>query len=215
MVEHVLFDAANTLIHKPAIWSTWQKVLKSHGAVIAELELRRVHKLTSETVRFPDRTDGAFYKSFNASVLYNLGIIPTESLLNDLFLSMHKLEWEVFDDCMVVSTIQLPVSVASNFDTSLNSKLEKHFGFRFYKVVVSEEIGHRKPSESFYQKAVEALGVESSKVLYIGDSLELDIHPAQKIGMKAYLIDREGFYLNFENRIESMSEINSLIEKIR
>ena len=198
MVEHVLFDAANTLIHKPAIWQIWQKVLKSHGVVVAELELRRVHKLTSETVRFPDRTDGAFYRSFNASVLYNLGIIPTESLLNDLFLSMHKLEWEVFDDCMIIPTIQLPVSVASNFDTSLGSKLEKHLDFKFHEVIVSEDIGHRKPSKKFYEMVVDTLGVDPIKVLYIGDSLELDIHPALNIGMKAYLIDRENLYPNFK-----------------
>jgi FMN phosphatase YigB (HAD superfamily) len=214
MVEHVLFDAANTLIHKPAIWPIWHEVLHSHGVVVEELELRRIHKLTSETVRFPDRTDGAFYTSFNANVLYNLGVLPTECLLNDLFLGMHKLDWKAFEDASAIPGIKVPVSVASNFDTTLTSKLEKHFDFRFHKVVVSEDVGYRKPSEAFYQKVVETLDAEPSKVLYIGDSLELDIHPAEKIGMRAFLIDREGFYSSFENRIGSMHEINALIKQI-
>ena len=53
----------------------------------------------------------------------------------------------------------------------------------FEVIVFSSEVGIIKPSPRIFQKALEALDVEVSKVVYIGDSLRRDIAGAQSIGM--------------------------------
>lgn len=53
----------------------------------------------------------------------------------------------------------------------------------FEVIIFSSEIGIIKPSPRIFQKALEALAIEVSKVVYIGDSLRRDIAGAQSIGM--------------------------------
>ena len=69
----------------------------------------------------------------------------------------------------------------------------------------------RKPELKFYQTAIEKLEIEASEILYIGDSLKLDIIPAKKLGMNTLLIDRDNIYPNSEKRISSFKELKKYI----
>src|SRR3954471_5882027 len=94
--KYILFDAANTLIHKPAVWEKMPAVLERHGITIAIDKLKYNHKLLSEIIDFPDRTSCEFYTEFNRQLLLSLGIIPTPALLDELFSACKGLPWEKF-----------------------------------------------------------------------------------------------------------------------
>ena len=49
-----------------------------------------------------------------------------------------------------------------------------------------------KPHESIFRWALDQLGVEAREAAMVGDSVEDDIEGAAAIGMRGYLIDREG-----------------------
>lgn len=207
----LLFDAANTLIHKPQLFDKASNVLRKHGFAVDNSVLRQRHRLVSEFITFPDRTDKEFYSRFNSEWLYALGIIPQQQVLQDLFEACSYLPWEKFEDTEILSKIELPKSVLSNFKGSLAGMMDEMFPSVFTHVVVSENESFRKPDTRFYELAIEKLKLEPQEIIYVGDSLKLDMEPAQSLGMRAYLIDRNGDFPNFKNRLSSLDELLKLI----
>ncbi len=206
-ISYILFDACDTLIYKPALWENWQTVLQKNGYQIADLELQKVHKLLSEAIVFPDRTSAAFYEEFNAKILYALGIIPTAKLLAEIFAACQYLPWVACADTAILSDLNVPIGVLSNFNKTLPQKLGDLFGNIFQDVFVSEVLGVAKPRLEFYQKAIENIGLPANEILYIGDSLRLDIAPALAVGLKPLLIDRGGFFKGFPQRLDSLAAV--------
>lgn len=209
-VEYILFDAANTIIHKPSLWKNIIHVLNEHGHIVTYDKLQINHKILSEFFQFPDRTSEQFYDKFNSDLLLSLGITPTQNLLNDIFKSCSYLPWEKFVDTDFLRKIELPIGVVSNFQSSLPSLLEKIFGNIFHDIIVSEDENLRKPDIEFYKLAIEKVGLPPEKILYIGDSIKLDIIPAKQLGINAYLIDRLNIYTIFDGRIETLYDLNHL-----
>lgn len=60
----------------------------------------------------------------------------------------------------------------------------------FDAVLVSGAINKRKPSPEIFERALKALGVNSSEAVFVGDMLGLDVKGAKNVGMKAVLIER-------------------------
>jgi len=54
-------------------------------------------------------------------------------------------------------------------------------------VVVSEEVGYRKPHASLFERALADLGVEAAEAVFVGDRMGEDIVGAQGVGMRAIL----------------------------
>ena len=211
MIKYIFFDVAGTLLGKPTLFSNIQEALKDLDHIVDLAEIQNKHKLLSEVIRFPDRTDKGFYDQFNSELLYLLGIVPTEELLGKIFANCTYLPWKEYEDTKVLNEIKLPVGVISNFNSTLKDKLKLFFDVDFQDVLVSEELGVAKPNIEFYQKALDRLGVESNEVLYVGDSIKLDLEPASKIGFNTLIIDRDNFYPNFKNRISNLSEIKKYL----
>jgi putative hydrolase of the HAD superfamily len=210
-MKYLLLDVAGTILHKPALFAKIKEVLDGYGYAVAHDKLKFNHKVLSEAIKFPDRTDAGFYHYFNAELLYSLGIIPTDELLNAIFKSCSYLPWEKFEDTDILQDIDIPIGIISNFNATLKEKLQNYFGSVFSHVFVSEEMGVAKPSADFYKKALDRININPKEVLYIGDSFKLDLQPALALGMNSYVIDRDHFYPNNPNTIQSLSELEKLI----
>ena len=61
----------------------------------------------------------------------------------------------------------------------------------FEVIIFSSDIGIIKPSPRIFQKALDSLGVDVSRVVYIGDSLRRDVTAAKGFGMAAVWIERD------------------------
>jgi HAD superfamily hydrolase (TIGR01549 family) len=121
------------------------------------------------------------------------------------------LPWEKFEDSKVLSEIEMPIGVISNFNSTLKDILNQFFGPVFKDILVSEELGIAKPKVGFYQKALDVIGYDVKEILYIGDSVKLDIEPARQLGIKTLLIDRDDFYQKSNCKINSLTEIYKYI----
>ena len=207
MIKYIYFDVAGTLLEKPMLYANIQKSLADFGYDITIKDIKIKHKLVSELIHFPDRTDEMFYTKFNSEFLYVLGILPTEELLKSIFKNCTYLNWQAFEDTQILKEINIPMGVISNFNTSLRDKLEHFFGPIFKDVFVSEELGVAKPNIAFYQEALNKIQLKPSEVLYIGDSVRLDYEPAYKIGFNVLIIDRDNFYPNLKYKISNLAEI--------
>ncbi|MHA1793446.1 MAG: TIGR02253 family HAD-type hydrolase [Promethearchaeota archaeon] len=65
----------------------------------------------------------------------------------------------------------------------------------FFKIVIiSDEIGIRKPNPKLFSWALSKSKSRASESMYIGDNYYNDIIPAKKIGMKTCFVHRKGKY---------------------
>lgn len=212
-IEYVLFDAANTLIHKPSLWYSLQSVLEKNGYKVSTNKLQLHHKLLSEFINFPDRTSEDFYNSFNTEILMSFGILPSQEILKDLFKACSYLPWEKFSDTVFLDLFDLPIGVLSNFNNTLPDILSKLFGNLFSNIIVSETLQIRKPDTKFYEYAAEKIGVPPDKILYIGDSLKLDIIPAKSVGFQTLLIDRLNIFSSAEHSLDNLANLKTYLLK--
>ena len=87
------------------------------------------------------------------------------------------------------------MALVTNFDhpSLVHSRLAK-LGLTQYfdAVVVSGEVGSRKPDPGIFSLALDKIGMAAEDVAFIGDSVEDDIRGAKAIGMTPILIDRKG-----------------------
>lgn len=208
-MKYLLLDVAGTILHKPALITSFQNALSERGIEVSSKTLKRNHKLVTEMTVFPDRTSAEFYNSFNADVLCSLGIVPSDDLLSSIHNQCDNLSWEPFDDCSVLESLDVPIGIASNFSSTLGQVLAETFDFEFSDLTVSEGLGTAKPSVDFYKLAIERTGIPAGDIVYVGDSLRLDLIPALSVGLDAYLIDRDEYYLPQERRISSLTDLRS------
>jgi FMN phosphatase YigB (HAD superfamily) len=206
-MKYLLLDVAGTILHKPALFGRIKDVLSNADIEIDPEKLKYNHKILSEAIKFPDRTDEQFYRQFNSELLYSLGIPPSDALLSAIFASCSYLPWEKFADTEVLKELQIPKGIISNFNTSLT----QFFGPVFSNIFVSETQGISKPSIQFYKYALDQIGIAPGDIIYIGDSFKLDLVPALALGINAYVIDRDGFYPKSLNTIGSLSELKFMV----
>lgn len=85
-------------------------------------------------------------------------------------------------------------AMISNFDyaPALHAALDR-FGIRqvFETVVVSDEVGWRKPHAIIFQQTLEQMGIRPSEALFIGDQLYVDVYGAINAGMDVVWIETE------------------------
>ena len=55
----------------------------------------------------------------------------------------------------------------------------------FDPIIVSGDFGYRKPDRRLFLAALDAMKVEPSEVLFVGNDMYRDVYGAQKVGMKA------------------------------
>jgi putative hydrolase of the HAD superfamily len=74
----------------------------------------------------------------------------------------------------------------------------------FNAVVVSEEVGWRKPSARIFQDALNRLKVEACEAVYVGDSPNEDIKGAKQAGLKAVFVPSQ--FNSLKDLLESKQE---------
>ncbi|HNQ69643.1 MAG TPA: HAD family hydrolase [Bacteroidales bacterium] len=209
----LVFDAANTLIYKPSLFKSFVEVLAEHGYLVEINDLKYLHKIITELTEFPDLTTKEFYDDFNSKLLLTLGIIPNSKLLDSIFSKCTYLPWEKYEDTIAIKELQYQKVVLSNFNSSLNDIINKLFPGEFSEIIISEKAKCRKPDLDFYKLLIKQLSVKADEIIYIGDSVKLDLEPATKVGINAWMIDRDGYYPNCKKRLESLHDLKTILSK--
>ena len=97
---------------------------------------------------------------------------------------------------------------------SLDQLLDNRFHDKFKYKLISENVKYRKPDIRFYEHLLQDWSLRPEDILYIGDSIKLDIEPALKLGINAYLIDRNNYFPFVKNRIRTLNDLPNIIAKI-
>jgi putative hydrolase of the HAD superfamily len=89
----------------------------------------------------------------------------------------------------------------------------------FTCIVLSEEIGIRKPDPRIFQKAADLLGVPSAACLYVGDSYDSDIVGAKAAGMTTCWLCRDEAFpenprVHTDFAVCSLEKLQRIIERL-
>jgi putative hydrolase of the HAD superfamily len=85
------------------------------------------------------------------------------------------------------------LGVVSNlaYSPAVSRTLER-FGVTelFDAIIVSADVGWRKPSPKIFRKALQTMRISASETVYVGDELDHDIEGAMRVGMHTVLLKR-------------------------
>ena len=108
---------------------------------------------------------------------------------------LHSDNFELYEDVLPVLTelreSGLKIGLVSNTSRDLTAFVS-HFALDVDAWISSGVHGKVKPSPTIFLAALELLGVEAPAAVMVGDSPLDDVEGARALGMRAYLIDREG-----------------------
>jgi putative hydrolase of the HAD superfamily len=98
--------------------------------------------------------------------------------------------------------------VASNYDRRLRSVIAGLLGQgRVSGLVISSEIGWRKPAAEFFAAMVQQAGVPPDQILYVGDDPVNDYEGARAAGLEAVLFDPEKRMASYYSHIARLAEL--------
>ena len=119
----------------------------------------------------------------------------------------HSHNFELFDDVLPVLAElrrhRLKLGLVSNTSRDLEHFVAHH-RLDVDAFVSSGRFGKTKPHPSIFEHVLERLGVEAQQAAMVGDSVDDDVRGAEALGMRAFLLDREGRYPETAGRLTDL-----------
>jgi len=108
------------------------------------------------------------------------------------------------------------LGVISNSDGTTDRLLKAVGLSRYFRAIVdSGTVGHQKPSPEIFRVALESMGAEPQRSVYVGDIYSVDYLGATGAGMNAVLIDELGTYDGLDlPRIGKLAELEAVLETL-
>jgi putative hydrolase of the HAD superfamily len=120
---------------------------------------------------------------------------------------LHSENFELYEDALpVLAELRsrgLKIGLVSNTSRDLDAFI-RHFGLEVDAWVASGTHGKVKPSPSIFRAVLELLQVKPEAAVMVGDSPADDVEGAQAIGMRAFLIDREGRFSDRDDALPTL-----------
>jgi HAD superfamily hydrolase (TIGR01549 family) len=108
---------------------------------------------------------------------------------------LHSENFELYEDVLpVLAHLRergLKIGLVSNTSRDLDAFV-RHHALDVDAWVSSGVHGKVKPSPTIFKAALEKLGVEPEAAVMVGDSPDDDVAGAEAVGIRAFLLDREG-----------------------
>jgi putative hydrolase of the HAD superfamily len=122
----------------------------------------------------------------------------------------HAEHFELFEDAIPVleelRRYELKLGLVSNTARDLD-EFVGHHGLDVDAVLSSRAHGKTKPHETIFRAMLERLDVEPVGAAMVGDSLEDDVEGARAVGMRAFLLDRDGRH---PDRVDRLIDLYAL-----
>jgi putative hydrolase of the HAD superfamily len=119
----------------------------------------------------------------------------------------HAHNFDLFDDALPVLAelrrLGLKLGLVSNTGRDVD-KFLAHHRIEVDVALSSRVHGKVKPHPTIFLAVLERLEVEPEEAAMVGDSLEDDLEGARALGMRAFLVDREGLYPDAEDRLPDL-----------
>lgn len=119
----------------------------------------------------------------------------------------HAHNFDLFDDAIpVLEALRghgLRLGIVSNTGRDVDEFLAHH-NLRFDAALSSKVHGKVKPHPTIFRAVLERLDVEPENAAMVGDSPEDDLEGARALGIRAFLVDREGIHPDAPDRLPDL-----------
>lgn len=225
MIKNIVFDFAETIAElNPSKEQTLFEFLRKKEIDISIEKISEVYRYLDllfpySSVKIDSTTDKKdFYFKYNEKLFLLLGSSHHSEELHIEFFNFiisQERHWNlkggVFDLLNNLKNQGYLLSLLSNFDSKLSDILKKMEIYELFDhVYISQDIGYEKPDVKFFEEFLKCSEYNLDETIYIGDNYLLDFIPANKIGLKTYLLDEINLYTNIEDRLNSITEIKKI-----
>jgi putative hydrolase of the HAD superfamily len=204
-IRGIVFDAVGTLIKPvPSVAEAYVAAAGRQGVVLDREDVRarfQVHfqsdKVHAEegVLSTDEATERRRWRMIVAGVLPE--VAEPDRAFDELWEHFGLPDsWRCYPDVVPVldslADQGISVCVGSNFDGRLRGVVKglAELKDRTESLVISSEVGFRKPHPSFFRAACAQLGLTPNHVLCVGDDPENDVRGAIRAGLSALLLDR-------------------------
>lgn len=225
MIQAIVYDAVGTLIHvQPAVAFIYAEIGRRFGSRLAEDEIHR--RFTPAFSRQDQIDTQAGWRTSEAREIERWRAIVAE-VLDDVpdsaacFTALfdafgNATAWSCADNAadLLVGMQRRGIrqAMASNFDRRLRAVIEPMpIAAYLDPVIISSEVGWRKPAAAFFAHVAESLRLSAESILFAGDDLGNDYDAARAAGMRAVLFDPLGKHLDVANRLEKLSDLSEFV----
>lgn len=214
MVKAVLFDVDFTLaLPGPELGADgYRRLGERHGLVLDVTRLDEARERAfSELQRQPDLVhDEELWLAFTELIIRGMG--GNADAARDCAADMVA-RWMLHENFTLYDDV-LPVleelrrhgqklGLVSNGERDLD-EFVAHHALEVDVAIGSRAFGRTKPHPSIFAAALERLGVEPADAAMVGDSYADDIEGARALGMRAFLLDRDGRYPDEPDRLPTL-----------
>lgn len=225
IVGAVFFDLGGTLLHPVSVAQVYSRVGQKYGSKVVEEGLRarflEAFRRQEEIDRTLDWKTGSErekerWQAIVGEVLHDLE--EFEPCFNELYgFYACPAGWTLDPDAPALlqelSRRGLRLGVASNYDRRL---FELVRGIpelaALSHLIVSSEVGYRKPAKQFFDAVVVAVQVQAENVLLVGDDFQSDYEGAIASGLQAVLLDPRRKYRGTSvRRIDRLADVAELL----
>lgn len=173
------------------LWRGWQRAgVPATEAQFREAYVHAERTLGKNPIIQPDYT---FRKTLETKVRLELEFLGLNGYAEPIVDSIYEeTRQHTAHSREVLQQLQVPKVLVSNFYGNISTVL-REFGFDglFQSIVESAVVGVRKPDPHIFTLGVEALGLQPSEVVVVGDSIDKDIVPARKAGCQTVWVRGE------------------------
>jgi putative hydrolase of the HAD superfamily len=204
-IRGIVFDAVGTLINPvPSVAEAYTAAARRQDVVLDPEEVKarfQVHfqsdKVHAEqgVLSTDDATERRRWRMIVTGVLPE--VADPDRAFEELWDHFGRSDsWWCYPDVAgVLNSLAhqgISVCVGSNFDGRLRGVVHGLPELRDHaeSLVISSEVGFRKPHPSFFHAACAQLGLPPAKVLCVGDDPENDVRGAIRAGLSGLLLDR-------------------------
>lgn len=219
-IRAVAFDAVGTLIEPvPSVAEAYRQAALNVGLDLPSAVIRErfVKVFTADDTTQEHSTNELNevhrWRKIVTACLPELDQASADQAFDQLWVHFAEpSSWRLFPDVVEVfdwlGQRSVKVCVASNFDARLRQVWGGLDGVsnRLDHLVISSEVGYRKPGKGFYEAVTRYLEEPPESVLFIGDDWINDVEVPAKFGFKTILLDRRS-RSNKNNSFVSLQEL--------
>ena len=198
----VLFDFKDTLAFVAEEAPTLADVARAKGIELRLPVVVGPDDPSGASLRSDASSETAFWDAVRQrrlAVLVASGVARTaaEQIVEEVEAGRSRLRMALFPEVRgVLGQLReagLALGVCSNWDWDLDKHIsDLGLDGHFDAVVGSARCGYWKPHETIFRLALDAIGAQPPRTLFVGDNLENDVRPAVAVGMTALHVHRRG-----------------------